>query len=122
MADITIKEENLIINIKDIRKIFSLENKLTIPLAHIKGVSADENGWENRASFPAIRVGGTSTPFYKGGRFLVEGNKIFYDFKKGEQAIVLMLADDKFQKLIIGVDDAQAVVSQIEQALNDRSN
>ena len=27
MADITIEEENLIINIKDIRKIFSLEKK-----------------------------------------------------------------------------------------------
>lgn len=120
MATVTIEKENLIIKIKDIRKIFSLENKLTIPFDHILGVSADENGWENRATFPAIRIGGISTPFYKGGKFLVEDSKIFYDLKKGEQAIVLVLADDKFQKMVIGVDDSQAVVSRIEKELHDR--
>ena len=119
MAEIEIKESDLIIRIEGLRKVFALKSELTIPLNKILGVTADENGWENVAKFPALKVGGTGAPFfpYQGGRFLEDGDKIFYDLKKGEEAIVLILEDDEYGKVVIGVQDAESAVSQIERAL-----
>lgn len=117
MAEIEIKENDLIIKIEGLRKIFALKSELTVSLNKILGVTADENGWENKAKFPALKVGGTGAPFYLGGRFLEDGDKIFYDLKKGEEAIVLLLEDDEYSKVVIGVQDAESAVSQIERAL-----
>ena len=56
--------------------------------------------------------------FYYGGTFLQRGDKVFYDLKKSEDAVVISLKDEKYKRLIIGVEDPDATARLIEKALN----
>ena len=57
--------------------------------------------------------------FYYGGSFVQDGDKVFYDLKKSEDAVVISLDDEQFNRLVIGVDDPDATVELIEKALNN---
>jgi hypothetical protein len=51
------------------------------------------------------------------GTFHHEGNRVFWDVHDPAKAVVIHLADERYARLVIGVDDPAATVAAIRRAL-----
>jgi hypothetical protein len=118
MAQVSIDGSDLIIDVQGLDKIWSLKSRLVIPLAHVRGATADPSitserkGWRGPGTeLPGVIVAGT---------FHQEGKKVFWDVHKKEKAVVIELEDETYQRLVIEVDDPRATVDLIERAVAPR--
>ena len=118
MPNVSIQNNNLVVTMTGLRRIFTLRKELSFPLGSVKGVTHDPtissdypSGWEKRKGTNVFRT-------YYGGTFRKNGEQIFWDVLKPENTIVVTLQDQEFQRLIIEVDDPKEAVQMIEQAIN----
>jgi hypothetical protein len=85
-------------------KLWSLKSRLEIPLAHIRSCRADPSaarGW-----YHGIKAPGTSLPgVITAGTFYQHGKRIFWDVHDPERTIVIELADERYDELIVEVAD-----------------
>jgi hypothetical protein len=119
MVEINIEEDKAVFEVEGWHKLWSLRSRLEIPLAHIKGVHADPEpamGW-----FDGLKVAGTALPhIFRAGIFYQEGKFVFWDVHSPEKTIVIDLADEHFGALIVEVNDPQAAVQLLEDAISHR--
>ncbi len=96
-------ETHFIFKLKGIHKLWTLTNKILIPIDHV--VKAYPN--QNRLSLlNGIRMPGTYIPgLIIAGTYLVNEGKVFYDLTRGKRSIVVQLKEEKYKKLIIDVKD-----------------
>jgi len=47
-----------------------------------------------------------------------EGDKVFWDVKRGERLIVVTVEDNKYAQLVIGVENPEEVIKMIEAVIN----
>ncbi len=118
MATISIDGSDLIIDVQGMDRFWSLKSRLTIPLAHVRGATADPSiasepkGWRAPGThLPGVIVAGT---------FHQDGEKVFWDVHHKDKAVVIELKDDTYQRLVIEVDDPRATVELIEGAAAPR--
>ncbi|MFV0430055.1 MAG: hypothetical protein ACK5KO_11620 [Arachnia sp.] len=127
MAEVSITGEDLVITLKGIRKIGAFKSELTIPLANVRGVTADAGlptgwpGFTKAPEWPGRKVLGTDFyGRYLGGTFVQDGDRVFWDVADPERAIVITLDDVEFKRLYIEVDNPDQTVLSIETALSQR--
>ena len=60
---------------------------------------------------------GTNARNYFAGTFSQDGDKVFFDLKRREDAVVIVLQGEDFKRIIIGVEDVNATVEYIQKAL-----
>jgi len=118
MATISIDGSDLTIDVQGMDKFWSLKSRLTIPMAHVRGATADPSiasehkGWRGPGThLPGVIVAGT---------FHQDGKQVFWDVHNKDKAIVIELKDDTYQRLVIEVDDPRATVELIERAVAPR--
>jgi hypothetical protein len=118
MATISIDGTDLTIDIQGLDKLWTFKSRLTIPMAHVRGATADPSitreykGWRGPGTFlPGVLVAGT---------YHQEGKKVFWDVHNKDKAVVIELDDDSYQRLVIEVDDPRATVELIERAVAKR--
>ena len=128
MAMASISGDDLVVTIKGIRKLGTMKSELSIPLAKVRGATFDpalSTGWpglKNAKQWPGIKVLGTDAyGRYLGGTFSQEGERVFWDVAKPENAIVITVDNDEFTRLIIEVEHPEDTVRQIEAALARRA-
>ena len=126
MARVRIEDGQLIIAMKGARKFFALKSEISVPLTSVESVMKGLE-WKD---LPRIheKVSGTNAAelyyggtFKEGGFWKADGDKIFYDLKKKEEAVVITLKDEEFKRLVIGCDTPDETIALIQGAL-DRSN
>ena len=119
MARVEIKNNQLVVNIQGIRGIATLKSEFSVPLKNITSVALNTEAWDESPTIGQKRVGTDLYGFYFGGTFRQDGEKIFYDLKRKEDAIVIELCDveEEFSRLIIGVDNPDEIVKLFESAL-----
>jgi hypothetical protein len=117
MSRVRIENEHLVITVQGARKFFALKSEVSIPLSSVESVT---NGlsWKELPKTLNKVMGTNSNMFYYGGTFVQDGDKVFYDLKKSEDAVVIFLNDENFKRLVIGVEDPDATVELIEKELN----
>ena len=121
MSRVKIENDQLIITVQGMRKLFSLKSEVAIHLDNITSVQGGLQWKELPQILKSVRAGGTRiSSFYFGGTFFQEGNKAFYDVKNQEDAVVIGIKDEDFDTVIIGVDNCEAAVKLIQQALDNR--
>ncbi|MEU6554263.1 hypothetical protein ABZ915_28910 [Streptomyces sp. NPDC046915] len=118
MALISIDRERglLTAEFQGLDKLWTLKSRLEIPLTHVRGATHDPG----IAREPkGIRVGGTHFPgVITAGRFRRDGERLFWDVKNPDKAVVIELADaESYDRLVIEVDDPRATVALIEQSI-----
>jgi hypothetical protein len=115
MAIVTIRDEQLSIDIRSLDKLWALTSSLTIPLAHVRGATPDAT----IASEPkGIRGPGAHIPgVLVAGTFHQKDGLVFWDVHDAAKAVVIELEDEKYQRLVIEVDDPRGTAELIEQAL-----
>jgi hypothetical protein len=116
MVDLSISDGKLSLHVRGADKLWAFKSSLEIPLAHIAGVQADSEvarGW-----WHGIRMPGTHLPgVIMAGTFYQDGNRVFWDVHDPEKTIVINLHDERYNKLVVEVDDPQMAVSLIQAAL-----
>jgi hypothetical protein len=115
MATVTVEGTDLVISVKGMDRLWALKSQLTIPIAHVRGITADPGivhepkgrRWPG-AHIPRVVVAGT---------FVQDGEKIFWDVRDTSRAVVIELHDEEYQRLVVQVADPRETVRLVEEAL-----
>lgn len=118
MSRVVIQDNNLVVTMQGVRKFVALKSEVSVPLANVVGVTSGLDQKELPALFTPRA--GANIGVYTGGTFFQDGNKVFYDLKRKEDAVVITLQGEDFERLVIGVDDPAATTQLIEEALRIR--
>jgi hypothetical protein len=116
VVNLSIKEGKLMLQLRGADKLWAFKSSLEIPLAHIVAVRADPEtarGWHHGIRMPGTNVPGVITA----GTFYQDGKRVFWDVHNPEKAIVIDLHDERYNELVVEVDDPEQVVKQIQNAL-----
>jgi hypothetical protein len=96
-------------------KLWAFKSSLTIPLANVRGATADPG---IAADPKGIRAPGAHVPgVITAGTFHLDGEKVFWDVKDPSKAVVIELADERYTRLVLQVDDPRTTVTLVENAL-----
>ena len=118
MATISIDGNNLTVEVHGADKLWALKSRLTIPLEHVRGATADP-GMANEPK--GFRGPGTHLPgVIVAGTFHQDGQKVFWDVHDKSRAVVIELQDDTYQRLVVEVEDPRATVELIARSLCQR--
>jgi hypothetical protein len=116
MVNLSITEGKLTLHVRGADKLWSFKSNLEIPLVHIAKVRTDPEaarGW-----YHGIRMPGTSVPgVITAGTFYQDGKRIFWDVHNPEKTIVIDLHDERYNELVVEVDDPDAAVRLIQDAM-----
>jgi hypothetical protein len=125
MAKVQLDSDTLTIHVEGLDKVLALRSRLAIPLTHVLG--AEANPEVARRWFKGVKWPGTNLPgLVTAGTFFQPGDGelagwTFWDVHAPERAIVITLAHEHYQRLVIGVDEPDAVVAAINGAVQGRS-
>ncbi|MEU4231432.1 hypothetical protein AB0F17_44665 [Nonomuraea sp. NPDC026600] len=112
MAHLHIDGDTLVVEIEGLDKLWALKSSLTIPLANIRGATADPGMIK---SPKGIRAPGAHIPgVITAGTFHLDGERVFWDVHDAAKAVVIELADERYARLVIQVDDPRATVDLVE--------
>jgi len=116
VADIRIEGDTLVVDITGLDKLWALKSSLTIPLANVRGATSDPGIVREPKG---LRAPGTHLPgVITAGTFHIDGEKVFWDVHDAAKAVVIELADERYARLVVQVDDPRTTVAQIEAALS----
>lgn len=111
MIQVTLDGDKILFDVEGLHKLWALKSRLVIPRSHIRGAQRDASavrGWKG------WRAPGTSVPgLITAGTFYVDGKRIFWDVSNPDKAIVVELEDERYNELIIEVEDPDAVVNAL---------
>jgi hypothetical protein len=118
MADIEINPTSLVVHIRGLDRLLAFKSQLEVPLEHIASVEAVVP--EAHKIWKGFRIVGTDLPgVVAAGQFWQHGEWSFWDVHDPDKAIAIYLRDEKYAKLVIGVEDppgtAQAITNAIRQ-------
>ncbi|MGD8585310.1 MAG: hypothetical protein PVJ75_08170 [Chloroflexota bacterium] len=116
MVDVTIHDKVLDVEVEGIDKILSLRSHLEIPLKNVKQIHKDtaatERWWHNLDA-PGLRL----PDMVMAGTFYKDGRSIFCDIRNPDRSVIIELDGEKYNELIVEVNNPQAVISRVEAAL-----
>lgn len=116
MVALSIENDVATFEVQGADKLWALHSRLQIPIAHIRGARVDTeiaHGW-----WHGIRAPGTSIPgVLTAGTFYQDGKRVFWDVHHPESVVVVELADERYDELVIEVADPAAVVALIAAAV-----
>lgn len=114
MATISVQGQDLVVEMEGLDKLWALKSKLTIPLAHVRGATVDPGilGEPKGLRAPGTHLPGVITA----GTFHQDGEKVFWAVHDAQKAVVVELADERYARLVVEVDDPRAVVAMVEAA------
>ena len=116
MVDLRIAEGKLTLHVRGADKLWAFKSSLEIPLVHIASVRADPEvarGWYHGIRMPGTNVPGVITA----GTFYQDGKRVFWDVHRPEKTIVIDLHDERYNELVVEVDDPEQAVKIIQNAL-----
>ena len=116
MVDLSIGEGKLMLHVRGADKLWAFKSSLEIPLVHILGVRADAEaarGWYHGIRMPGTNVPGVITA----GTFLQDGKRVFWDVHHPDRTIVIDLHDERYNQLVVEVEDPEGAVKLIQSAL-----
>ncbi|CAK8053909.1 PH domain-containing protein [Eupransor demetentiae] len=112
---VTIQDQNLIVEPTGLSKLASFKNKFIIPLSHVAGATVDPGIMKESAGW---RNPGTGLPNYRGGTFEKDHEKSFFNVTTKEEPLVIQLKEEKFIRLVLGVEDPKALAEEINNQIN----
>ena len=116
MVDLSIEQGKLVLHVRGADKLWAFKSTLEIPLVHIASARVDSEaarGWYHGIRMPGTNVPGVITA----GTFYQEGKRVFWDVHHPEKTIVIDLHDERYNELVVEVDNPEAAVRLIQSAL-----
>ncbi len=120
MARIEVSGTALTVYVEGLDKLWALKSQLEIPLSHVVSAAIDPDLSISKFEWQ-LRAPGTSWPgLIKAGTYYGQGKRVFWDVHDPKKAVVIRLVEDKYNELVIEVDDPQDTVAAIQKAVAAR--
>ena len=120
MPHVVLTRSTLDVQMSFWERVGSLSSNISVPLTAVVHATDDPSFIRHGLGF---RTGGTGMPgFIAEGHFRKNVNRIFANWRRGEQVVVIDLQSQKWDKLAIGCSDAKALATQINTAIAGLSN
>ena len=115
MATVTIAGGELAVLVEGAEPPWTIASRLVLPLAAVAGAASD----------PAVaraarwlRLAAAQLPgIVSAGAFLIDGERVFWDVRDPEKAIVIRLGTGCYASLVVEVADPAGTVALIERAI-----
>ncbi len=115
MATVRIDDPFLIVEIEGLDKLWALKSRLEIPLANVRGATADPGMTKEPKG---IRAPGAYVPgVITAGTFHIDGERVFWDVHDSAKAVVIELRDERYARLILQVESPRDTVALVERAI-----
>jgi hypothetical protein len=115
-ASIEITTDFLTVHVEGTDQLWTLKSRLQIPLVNV--ISAQPASTEATGWLHGMRVGGTHIPgVISAGRFYSHGELVFWDVHEAENAIAIKLLDERYDKLVIEVENPVQDIVRIREAV-----
>ncbi|ATY88704.1 hypothetical protein CV702_11340 [Lactococcus lactis subsp. lactis] len=114
---LSIENNKLIITPKGLDKIWSFTNKIEIPFENITNVTIDRTIiYEGKG----LRLLGLATFSKWSGTFISKKRKNFWNVTRTDTPLVIETNNEKFKRLIIGVENAEEWVIKINGLISHK--
>jgi len=103
----------LVLHMEGMDKVWALKSELSLPLAHITGVRLDAevvHQWWHGIKMPGTSIPGVITA----GTFYQAGKRVFWDIHHPEQAVVISLDHERYDELVIEVENPGMFVANLQ--------
>jgi hypothetical protein len=117
MNTVTITEASLIVEPRGLDKLWSFTRKLEIPLSHVRVATFDPGANHEPKG---LRAPGLAVPGKWAGTFTRDGDKSFWNVSAPGETIVIELASENFDRLVLTVDHPRATVDAVNSSLQSR--
>jgi hypothetical protein len=115
VTSLEIVGDRLVVTMRGLDRFWSLRSRIEVPLAHVRGATADPGVSRESAG---IRAPGTHLPrVITAGTYYKDGERTFWNLRGSQEAVVVELSGERFARLVLGVADARAAAELIEQSL-----
>lgn len=107
---VTLTDTALVVEPQGLDKMWFLTRSLSIPWEHVRGathdpgVKSEPKGWR----CPGLRTGSKLS-----GTFYVDGERQFWNIDGYENAVVIELVNEHFNRLIVSLDDPVRQAAEI---------
>ena len=115
MATVELIDLTLVVKITGVDRFLSFTSQLGIPLSHVTQASL-ENA-EARTFWKGLKAPGMNLGSTTVGSFHKHDEWVFFDVHNPDHAITINLTDEHYKRLVIEVDDPEATVNTINQAV-----
>lgn len=114
MAKVSINPANLRVQLTVAEQILGVHGSLTVPGKQVVGAQALGKGWWQTLG---LRIGTGLPGVMLAGTFVRKGDRAFVSWSRGKQALQINLTGNKYSRIVVGVDDAEALAEEINAAL-----
>ncbi len=115
MPRIELTDRELLIHLSFWEALAAFHKSVRIPLANVRGATDDE-GFQGSAL--GLRAPGTGIPgVISAGTYHRGGEKQFVFVTRGTHPVVIELAGERWDRIVMGVADARATAAHINAAL-----
>ena len=119
MAEVELTEDTLVVHVRGLDRILALTSRLEIPLSHVLGAEVDSE-LGHPEWWKSLRLTATQIPWIvTAGTFHQEGERVLWDVHDPEKVVVIRLSDERYARLVIGVQDPPATVAAIQRAIGE---
>jgi hypothetical protein len=114
MAKITVTPASLKVELTKNEQFWGLHRSLTVPGKEVVGAQALSKGWWTTLG---LRIGTGLPGVMLAGTFIRKGDRAYVSWSRGKQALQINLSGNKYSRVIVGVDDAEALADTINTAI-----
>ncbi|MEY4654923.1 MAG: hypothetical protein ACK5CU_04375 [Rhodoluna sp.] len=115
MASVYLKGDRLEVKIGPWEAVMALQGSFSVPLANVRGATEDSNYINSGIGF---RSPGTEVPgLVVKGTYRKKGQKALTIWRRGQQLVVIELQNEKWDRLLLGCQDAKSLANLVNQAI-----
>lgn len=114
MAKVTINPANLRVELTVAEQILGIHRSLTLPGKQVIGAQALGKRWWATLG---LRIGTGIPGLMIAGTFVRKGDWAYVSWKKGQKPLQINLSGNKYSRIVVGVDDAEALAEDINTAI-----
>lgn len=118
MARVLIDSTTMTVQVEGLHRLWGFKRRITAPLAHVRGATVDPGVVDEPKGLraPGLGLGRVATI----GTFYRDGERHFWDVTAGGRPIVVELEGERYDRLVIEVEDPHATVDAINAAATSR--
>lgn len=118
MPKLELTADELVVHMTLWESLAALQKSIRVPLSHVRGAT-DDAGFSSDSL--GLRLPGTAVPgLIYAGTFIKGGDRQFAFMTRKTQPVVIELANERWARIILGVDDPRATASRINAAVDHR--
>jgi hypothetical protein len=116
-ARIDINETALTVLLRGFDVLWTTRRRISVPLAHVRGARIDPGVVRHGPWLGAGYTDALLDYAVAAGPMVVHGRHEFWDVHFPERTVVIDLADEQYERLVIDVDDPEAEVARVNAAV-----